>query len=372
MLTEETHLRGFDADTGKELWQQDGAGAGFSSSPACWQIGGKGYLITNIGRLCCVDPHNGRLIWSSDAVSCNATPVVVGDLVVVGSLVAAYHLTLEKAEKLWTTKIAAVHSSPLIDHDSIYIWGSGTFYCLELATGRVRWEHPCKGEYSSPVLADEKILLINENGSHLRLFQASSNACTELSDARLHITECTSPAISQGRLYVRLHDSMGCFNLTPTPAPQAPRPPDAPAELVPGVQYAYYHNVSAMTTAELIGLRPTETGFLPNFTFTPRQLPKQYTIKFTGYLEVPRDGDYTFTTRSQGGSQLYIGETRVVDNDGMHPPDEISGVIALQAGRHACTVLYCQYGGNGSLHVRYEGPGIPKGPIPDAVLSQPR
>jgi hypothetical protein len=87
---------------------------------------------------------------------------------------------------------------------------------------------------------------------------------------------------------------------------------------------------------------------------------------------VPTDGTYTFYTRSDDGSQLLIGNTLVVNNDGLHGPEERSGSIGLKAGKHAITVTYFDHAGEGDLlSVSYAGPGISKraipcgGPVPD-------
>ena len=85
-------------------------------------------------------------------------------------------------------------------------------------------------------------------------------------------------------------------------------------------------------------------------------------------MAVPRDGEYTFSVRARDGAKLYLGTTLVVDNDGTHQADELSGPIPLRAGTHALTLLYFQYGGTGTLEVSYEGPGLPKQRIPDTAL----
>ena len=43
-----------------------------------------------------------------------------------------------------------------------------------------------------------------------------------------------------------------------------------------------------------------------------------YGIKFTGFVKVPAEGLYTFYTKSDDGSRLYLGDRLVVDNDGLH------------------------------------------------------
>ncbi len=50
-----------------------------------------------------------------------------------------------------------------------------------------------------------------------------------------------------------------------------------------------------------------KTGTVTNFDLTVMAHPEHVAIQFTGYLEVPRDGLYTFYTKSDDGSQLFVG-----------------------------------------------------------------
>jgi hypothetical protein len=74
---------------------------------------------------------------------------------------------------------------------------------------------------------------------------------------------------------------------------------------------------------------------------------------------------------SDDGSRLYIGDTLVVDNDGLHGMAEKSGVIALAAGRHPLTVTFFERTGSDGLEVWYVGPRLAKQRIPPDVLAHP-
>ena len=75
---------------------------------------------------------------------------------------------------------------------------------------------------------------------------------------------------------------------------------------------------------------------------------------------MPKDGIYTFTTGSDDGSKLWIGEQLVVDNDGLHAYHEAQGQVALQAGVHAIRVEYFDAGGSAYLRLFWKGPGFKK------------
>ncbi|MCP3917653.1 MAG: hypothetical protein GY711_19070 [bacterium] len=87
-------------------------------------------------------------------------------------------------------------------------------------------------------------------------------------------------------------------------------------------------------------------------------------LRFRGHISVPKDGIYSFRTRSVGGSVLWIGDERVVDNDGVHGLRERVGRLGLKAGYHPIRVEYFCARGEKMLEVDLSGPGVKRGPIP--------
>lgn len=61
---------------------------------------------------------------------------------------------------------------------------------------------------------------------------------------------------------------------------------------------------------------------------------------FEGFISVPEDGVYTFGTRSDDGSVLYVAGQKVVDNDGSHAAISATGRIALRKGLHPYRLMY--------------------------------
>ena len=86
---------------------------------------------------------------------------------------------------------------------------------------------------------------------------------------------------------------------------------------------------------------------------------------FTGFVDAPTDGLYTFYINSDDGSQLFIGDQLVVNNDGTHAENEESGLIALQAGLHPFTVLFFENAGQEVLTVSWAPPSQSKETIGD-------
>ncbi len=100
----------------------------------------------------------------------------------------------------------------------------------------------------------------------------------------------------------------------------------------------------------------------------PKNIPLTFGMQFQGMIQVPTDGIYTFYTRSDDGSALWIHNQMVVDNDGLHGPQEVQGQIALKAGFHPFEVRYFEAGGGETLRVLIEGPDMEKQSVPASML----
>lgn len=67
-----------------------------------------------------------------------------------------------------------------------------------------------------------------------------------------------------------------------------------------------------------------------------------FAIDFTGKFSVSRQGNHGFRLFSDDGSILWIDGVRVIDHDGIHPPESKSGWITLGPGEHTIRVQYFQ------------------------------
>jgi alpha-mannosidase len=135
----------------------------------------------------------------------------------------------------------------------------------------------------------------------------------------------------------------------------------------PGLRCAYYEGEWSRLPdfASLSAARTevrTEVG-IPDYA-----RPENFALEFSGYFRAPAGGLYTFYLASDDGSSLVIGDQTVVDNDGLHGKGEVAGSVALEAGHHPIRVRFFQRGGDEALELRYDGPGIPRGPVPAEAL----
>tara|TARA_B100001964_G_scaffold245317_1_gene331555 strand:- start:6948 stop:8579 length:1632 start_codon:yes stop_codon:yes gene_type:complete len=133
------------------------------------------------------------------------------------------------------------------------------------------------------------------------------------------------------------------------------------ANPVTNLTYSFYHG-SWDTLPDFSKLEPKKTGTLANglFDLSPRDRSEGFGFVFTGDIECPKNGTYSFELASDDGSRLYLDGKMVVNNDGIHGHKGASGKVKLTAGRHKIEVRYFEKGGEESLYVGWAGPGVKK------------
>ena len=131
-----------------------------------------------------------------------------------------------------------------------------------------------------------------------------------------------------------------------------------------GLDYSYYEQ-RFYELPDFAKLTPTAAGKTDKPDISLRKKDDFFAFRFNGYIEVPESGVYSFYLSSDDGSRLYIGDTLVVDNDGLHGADnEVRGQIALAKGMHPIKIDYFEGEWDQSLKVCIKGPGLPKQEIP--------
>ena len=85
-----------------------------------------------------------------------------------------------------------------------------------------------------------------------------------------------------------------------------------------------------------------------------------FALVLHGFINITREGEYTFYSGSNDGSKLLIDHKELINNDGNHGYIEKSGKIYLEKGEHLIEVRYYQSGGGKHLNIFWEGPGIEK------------
>jgi outer membrane protein assembly factor BamB len=226
----------YNAETGRLLWQTPVGGSGYGGakfSVVLWTSGGKSYLVGISGAyLYCVEPDTGKMLWKVAGVGSgegSSSPAISGDIAAFYGIggVYAFKLSPQKAEQLWKTPPACWRGDSLIIYqDSVYVGSTNPLRCMDLKTGEVKWENKqIANMYSSPILADGKILYPFGHGwssLFMVMFKATPEKFEELGrfpkeGEKGIVTSCSSPAIANGKLYLRLSGKdycVACYDLT--------------------------------------------------------------------------------------------------------------------------------------------------------------
>ncbi|HEY8401846.1 MAG TPA: Ig-like domain-containing protein, partial [Cytophagaceae bacterium] len=150
------------------------------------------------------------------------------------------------------------------------------------------------------------------------------------------------------------------------------RDPENPALTKSALEYNYYEFSNEVSVLpDYASLTAKKSGTVSTFSIDVKDRNERYGIAYSGFINIPQDGIYTFYLASDDGSMLYFGdrETLLINNDGLHGmTPEKNAMIALRQGKHKIMVdLFQNLGGQG-LTVSYSGPGITKQVIPASVL----
>lgn len=116
------------------------------------------------------------------------------------------------------------------------------------------------------------------------------------------------------------------------------------------------------------GLKAVDSGVADNVGVEHGCSEDNYCLYFKGYINIPEDEVYTFYSRSDDGSRIWIGEELVVDNDGIHGPIQKIGQIALAKGFHPIHIQFFEREWNAIFDVSFRIAGGEKKKLPSDML----
>lgn len=233
-------LLGIDKETGKTVWKtQDDKMT--HATPVVATIHGQRQVIffTQSG-LVALNPKNGSLLWRQAfpyKVSTAASPVVSGDIVYCsagyGVGAGAYRISKNgnqfKSAELWRKSNALQNhwSTPVLRDGHLYglfgfkEYGSCPLKCVELATGKEKWSRAGFGP-GNLILVEDHLVVLGDAGQ-LVIAEAKPDAYRETARADVLEGKCWStPAYTEGRIYVRSTTESTCIDLNPAVASTQP------------------------------------------------------------------------------------------------------------------------------------------------------
>jgi hypothetical protein len=135
-----------------------------------------------------------------------------------------------------------------------------------------------------------------------------------------------------------------------------------------GVYYSLLPDVSLLAP-DFID-HPGQINFAevtPGVAWPGNPYHEQFAATYNGYIDIPADGDYTFSMTSDDGSIMYLDGAEIIDNDGWQAmKEEDSAPLTLAAGVHSFQIDYFERDGGHGLELRWASAVIPKEIIPAA------
>lgn len=143
-------------------------------------------------------------------------------------------------------------------------------------------------------------------------------------------------------------------------------PPRGPAASANGVKWSSFSDPAGTWdwVPEFRDLSPVATGVSTTPDLAVRPSDEHFGIAFTGYLQVPTAGAYTFHLASDTGAQLWLHDGHLIDDDFNHSGNASSAPVQLAAGLHPFRLYYRHRTGARTLALEWTGPGIARQPVP--------
>jgi len=88
-----------------------------------------------------------------------------------------------------------------------------------------------------------------------------------------------------------------------------------------------------------------------------------FSLRYTGEVQAPRAGRYTFRVSSDDGVRVFVAGKKLIDEWRSQGATVFDGSTELGEGWHALVIEYFQGSGNSELTLQRSGPGIPLGEI---------
>jgi outer membrane protein assembly factor BamB len=224
-----SYITALDKKTGKQVWKTPRNNHASWATPVLVKTAKRTELIVSGSEtIVSYDPATGHEFWTCKGVESHAipTPVVSGDIAVFSAgsqakramairLGGSGDIT-DSPNVLWKyAKGTAYVPSPILYGDYVYLMtDAGLLTCLDVKTGEVKYEGsrvPIPAKFmGSPVAFDGKIMLTSEDGDTFVL--KAGPKYEVLGTNSLAEPIYASPAISQGKIFVRGEKNLYCIS----------------------------------------------------------------------------------------------------------------------------------------------------------------
>jgi outer membrane protein assembly factor BamB len=226
-------LVALDRMSGAVIWKgkvPEGDGAAYSSAIVAQVVGQKQYIQFLAGGVVGVAAADGRFNWRYNAPANNSgincsSPIFQEDQVFAASsyntggglakLTAGPDGGISAAQVYFTRNMRNHHGGMVVVNGHLYGFDESNLTCLDFKTGAVKWFDRSVGK-GSVIFADGHLYARSERGP-VALVEANPERYIEKGrfdqPDRSGKTTWPYPVIARGRLYLRDHDNLLCYNI---------------------------------------------------------------------------------------------------------------------------------------------------------------
>ncbi len=191
-------------------------------------------VFVNGQGLVALNPFDGTLSWefalSDQPLGTAPSPIVAGDLLLTSSTNTGgvgVKLAIEdgrmSASRAWkNADLTGYFATPVVaDQEHFYMvttatlpQPTATLRCITVYSGKELWNQPKVGFFHAGLLrtGNNKLLLLDDSGK-LRLLEHDPKGYRELAQASVCGSTFVTPALANGRLYVRDNKAVSCLQL---------------------------------------------------------------------------------------------------------------------------------------------------------------
>jgi outer membrane protein assembly factor BamB len=226
----DSYLVAHDQKTGRLRWRtlrNTGAQAeecDAYTTPVFAEVGGHTEMIVmGANQLDAYDPAAGKQLWYLPGLQGNRTitgPAVAGDMVYATCGMRRDLVAVKLGGSgrrpadavAWRVKDATPDSpSPVVSRGLVFLVSDGGIaQCLDARTGAVKWKQRLPGDHkASPLTAAGRVYFLGLNGRCTVV--AAAPTFQKLADNRLDDRFLASPAVSDGKLYLRGEAALYCL-----------------------------------------------------------------------------------------------------------------------------------------------------------------
>ena len=187
------------------------------SSPIVGHVAGRDQLlIAGLRIVAGYDPRDGKLLWTSPAITMQTSGTLIweDDLVFSGGGFPENGTACVRAdgsgEIVWKNNQRIYEQSMLVQDGYVYaVNDSGIAFCWKSRTGKQLWRKRLRGPISaSPILSDGRIYLSNELGTTW-VYRATPKQFEFVAKNQLGTIAFATPTICGGQIFLRVADVVG-------------------------------------------------------------------------------------------------------------------------------------------------------------------